>query len=95
MGADFIIAVNVTPDVVDRTGKKSKEPNIFHIMMQSVYITTYSLSRSSAEDADLVIEPDLAHIGAGDFQKARELIMRGEQAAQKAVSEIKKRLENL
>ena len=99
MGADFIIAVNVNPDVTDRLGKTSqkrvaarKEPNIFQIMMQSVYITTYSLARSSLENADVVIEPDLAHINAGDFNRARELVTRGRQAAEEAVPEIKRKL---
>ncbi len=102
MGADFVIAVNVNPDVADRMGKMSKqrvearkEPNIFQVMMQSIYITTYSLARTSLVDADVVIEPDLAHIGAGDFNKARELITRGRQAAQNAIPEIKRKLENL
>ena len=95
MGADFIIAVNVMPEVTDRTEKIDKEPNIFQIIMQSIYITTYSLVRSSVEDADVVIEPDVANIGAGDFQKAQELILRGEQAAQSAIPEIKRGLKNL
>lgn len=95
MGADFIIAVNVMPEVTDRTEKMNKEPNIFQIIMQSIYITTYSLVQSSVEDADTVIEPDVANIGAGDFQKAQELILRGEQAAQSAIPEIKRGLKNL
>jgi len=99
MGADFIIAVNVNPDVADRMGRTSqervaahKEPNIFQVMMQSIYITTYSLARNSLENADIVIEPDVSHIGAGDFNKARELITRGRQAAQNAIPEIKRKL---
>jgi len=102
MGADFIIAVNVNPDVADRMGKTSqkrvsvhKEPNIFQIMMQSIYITTYSLARNSLEHADIVIEPDLSNIGAGDFNKARELITRGRRAAQHAIPEIKRKLAEL
>jgi len=102
MGADFIIAVNVIPDVTDRThrvnkGEKedSKEPNIFHVIMQTIYVTTYSVVRASIENADIVIEPDVANIGAGDFQKAQELILRGEQAAQSAIPEIKRGLKNL
>jgi NTE family protein len=102
MGADFIIAVNVNPDVADRMGKTSqaraaarKEPNIFQIMMQSIYITTYSLARNSLENADIIIEPDLSHIGAGDFNKARELITRGRRAAQNAIPEIKRKLGEL
>jgi NTE family protein len=92
MGADFVIAVNVTPEINDRAEKSYKEPNIFQIIMQSIYITTYSLVRTSMEDADIVIQPDMADIGAGDFHKARELIMRGEQAAQSAIPEIKEKL---
>ncbi|OGO21435.1 MAG: hypothetical protein A2144_03225 [Chloroflexi bacterium RBG_16_50_9] len=92
MGADFIIAVNVTPDVTRRIIRKSKEPNIFQILMQSLYIATYSIARAALQAADIVIEPDLEHIGAGDFQKARELIRQGEQAAQKVIPEIKHKL---
>ena len=100
MGADFIIAANVNPDVSVRMGKigkertqAHKEPNIFQVMMQSIYITTYSLARTSLTAADIIIEPDLAHIGAGDFNKAREMITRGREAAQKAIPEIKRKLE--
>ncbi len=99
MGADFIIAVNVLPDVTGRVAKMGKgqaevkkEPNIFQVIMQSIYIATYSLVRSSVEDADIVIEPDVAHIGAGDFNRTQELIVRGEQAAQNVIPEIKRRL---
>ncbi len=92
MGADFVIAVNVTPDVNDRIKRIEKEPNIFQVMLQSIYITTYSLARNNLEDADIVIEPDLASIGAGDFHKAQELIIQGEQAARNATPEIKKKL---
>jgi NTE family protein len=92
MGADFIIAVNVTPDVSARIQKVNKEPSIFHVILQSIYITTYAMAQHNLEYADIVIEPDLSHIGAGDFQKAQELIIRGEQAARKAIPKIKKRL---
>jgi NTE family protein len=96
MGADFTIAVNVTPDVNTRINKKmGKEPNIFQVIMQSIYIATYSLTRSSLEEADIVIEPDVAHISAGDFQKAQELIIQGEQAAQSIIPEIRRRLDML
>ena len=95
MGADFIIAVNVNPDVSDRVQKVRKEPSIFHVIMQSIYITTYAMAQHNLEYADIVIEPDLAHIGAGDFQKAEELIKRGEQAAHNAIPEIKRGLKNL
>jgi NTE family protein len=100
MGAEFIIAVNVNPDVTGRMGKTyrqrveaHKEPNIIQVMMQSIYITTYAVAQHALERADIVIEPDLANIGAGDFNKVPEMIKRGREAAEKALPEIKKRLE--
>jgi NTE family protein len=100
MGAEFIIAVNVNPDVTGRMGKTyrqrveaHKEPNIIQVMMQSIYITTYAVAQHALERADIVIEPDLTHIGAGDFNKVPEMLKRGREAAEKALPEIKKRLE--
>ena len=102
MGADFIIAVNVIPDVagrahrVDKEGAGGfKEPNIIHIIMQSIYIGTYSLVKSSLKAANIVIEPRLAHIGYGDFHHARDCILQGELAAQASIPEIKRQIESL
>jgi NTE family protein len=99
MGADFIIAVNVMPDVGDIVqqadkGKKPnhKEPNIFNVLLQSLYISSHIMSRISAEGADIVITPDTAHIHPADFHRARECIEQGEIAAREAVAEIKRRL---
>jgi NTE family protein len=102
MGADFVIAVNVNPPVTDRLSpsrekrfKVHKEPNIFHIMTQSIYITTYAIARNNLINADFVIEPDLKHLGAGDFHKAGEMILRGQQAATDAIPQIKRKLKRL
>ena len=99
MGADFIIAVNVIPDISDRVHKSDepvtkdvKEPNIFSVIIQSVYIGSYSLARSCSEDADMVIRPQVAHIGFGDLHRAQECILQGELAAQETIPEIKRRL---
>jgi NTE family protein len=96
MGADLIIAVNVTPGITDRVQKKpSRQLNIFQVLLQSIYISTYSLAKNALDDADIVIEPELKNIGAGDFQKAAEIIKRGRRAGRNAIPEIRKALENL
>jgi NTE family protein len=94
MGADFVIAVNVIPDLTERIkqAKGFKEPGIFHVMLQSIYITTYALVRASLEGADVVIEPQVAHIGYGDFHQAADCIAQGELASQHSIPEIKKQL---
>jgi NTE family protein len=94
MGADFIIAVNVIPDIGDRTQRTQgfKQPNIFNVMLQSIYIASYSAVRSSLEGADIVIEPQLKHIGYVDFHRVRDCILQGELAAQELIHQIKKQL---
>jgi NTE family protein len=96
MGADFVIAVNVTPDITAQRAKSKpvseKAPSILHIILQALYITTGSLVKQSLADADIVIEPDLVHITSADFQKSAEVVARGEQAARRAIPEIKKAL---
>jgi len=93
MGADFIIAVNVIPDISARVqpGEDFK-PNIINIIMQSIYIGTYSLVGSSLEGADIVIEPQVTPIGYGDFHRAQECILQGKQAAEDSIPKIKKQL---
>ncbi len=94
MGADFIIAVNVIPTIRDRAQRmeKIKEPHIISVIMQSLYIGSYSLVRSSLEGADIVIEPRMADITYGDFYRAEECILQGALATQGSILEIKRQL---
>lgn len=99
MGADFIIAVNVIPDIGDKArqakkGEKKgrKEPNIFNVLLQSLYISTYIIAKASVKGADIAIHPKTAHISPADFHRAREFIEQGEIAAREAMPEIKRKL---
>jgi NTE family protein len=100
MGADVVIAVDVTPDRVERANylaknEEVKEPSMFHVIVQSIYITTYLSARTVSEGADMVIHPHLAHIGPGEFYRASECILEGELAAEDSIAQIKKYLINL
>ena len=90
MGADFIIAVNAMPD---RSVAEVKEPNIFNVIMQTIYIVAHWSLKSSLAGANVVIEPQTASIGHFDFQRAEECISQGEVAARSSIPEIKRRLE--
>lgn len=98
MGADFVIAVNVMPDVAEHARQLKnekttlKEPNIFHVLLQSLYISSYVIARDSAQGADIAINPDTSAISAGEFHRAREFIELGENAARQALPEIKRKL---
>jgi len=98
MGADFIIAVNVMPDVgasarhQKKDKKGPKEPNIFNVILQSLYIGTYIIAKASTKGADVIISPDTTVIHPGDFHRARECIEQGEIAAREAMPELKRKL---
>ena len=99
MGADFIIAVNVIPDMNERIhqlnkegGQNLRETNIFGVLLQSLYVGIYSLVNSSLESADIVIHPQVVDIRYSDFHRAEECVLQGELAAQAAIPEIKRLL---
>lgn len=97
MGADFVIAVDVTPDRAERANfltknAEVKEPGIFQVMVQSIYIPTYFSAHVVSEGANVVVHPHLAHIGPAEFRKARECILEGELSAEDAVPHIKRHL---
>ena len=101
MGAEFIIAVNVIPDIsIDNrsywTGKKGskefRELNIFDVLMQSIYIGIHALAKTATNDADVVIEPQVAYISPGDFLRARECVLQGELAMQDVILKLKRQL---
>lgn len=102
MGADLVIAVNVNPGITGRMPKTyrrrvaaHKEPNIIQVLLQSFFITTYAVAQHALENTDILIEPETAEIGSGDFHRARELIDFGREAAEKALPQITKLLGNL
>jgi NTE family protein len=104
MGADFIIAVNVTPrlkkisepvyleeSAVERASVV-KEPNIFGMIMRTFSITNSHIVEASLSGADVIIEPRMAGIGLADFGHAEDCILEGGLSAIDAALEIKRRL---
>lgn len=97
MGADVVIAVDITPTRAERANfltknEQTKEPSLFQVMVQTIYITTYLSTRQASEGADVVIHPHLAHIAPGEFHRARECILEGEYSAVDSLAEIKRHL---
>jgi NTE family protein len=97
MGADLVIAVDVTPDRRERANyiiehQEDKEPNIMQVMVQSIYIMTYNTAHSVCAEADTVIRPNVVHINPGDFHRGAEAVLEGELAAEDAMPHLKKEL---
>ncbi|MFC2006962.1 patatin-like phospholipase family protein [Chloroflexota bacterium] len=96
MGADFIIAVNVIPNFKAgiRQTKILKGPTILDVIMNSMDIANTLLVRHSLEGADIIIEPDVRHIGTRDFHRVEECIRQGKKATEEAIPKIRNQLED-
>ena len=87
MGADFVIAVNISvqPEAQPASGT-------LEILLQTFAIMGQSLNQYELRDADVVIRPELATMKGNDFQQRNVAIMAGERAATMQMGEIKQRL---
>jgi len=100
MGADIIIAVNVVPYMGVRKKadaedlETQKAPNVFSVLIRMMYIMGYQAAQAGLREADIVITPEVGHILPGNFNRARECILQGKRAAQRAIPEIKRVLES-
>jgi NTE family protein len=87
MGADFVIAVNISAQPEAQPGA-----NIFEVLLQTVSIMGQSLNQYELKQADIVIRPELGGMRANDFQGRNLAILAGEKAAMAALPLIKQRL---
>ncbi len=87
MGADFVIAVNISaqPDAQPAAGT-------FEVLLQTFAIMGQSLNQYELKQADVVIRPELATMKGNDFQNRSVAIIAGEKAAMAALAEIRKKL---
>lgn len=67
--------------------------NISDIIVRTLQASEYVLAEQSAQQADVIIHPDLVGVNWYELYKVDELIKRGEDAARKALPEIKRLIE--
>ncbi|HEU4374256.1 MAG TPA: patatin-like phospholipase family protein [Telluria sp.] len=87
MGADFIIAVNISTQTDAQATLSSLE-----VLMQTFSIMGQRLNHYELKDADIVIAPSLGNMGGGDFQSRNLAILAGEQAAAAVMPQLKAKL---
>lgn len=77
--------------------REENSPSLFGVMVSSLNIMQDRLTRSrlAGDPPDVHIKPEIGHIGLLEFEKADELIALGEEAAFKAMPEIKAAMEVL
>jgi NTE family protein len=87
MGADFVIAVNISAQPESQAASSSVE-----VLLQTFAIMGQSLNQHELKEADIVIQPKLGSMKANDFNGRNLAILAGEQAAFAVMSQIKQKL---
>ena len=87
MGADFVIAVNISSQPEAQPSSSSVD-----VLLQTFAIMGQSINQHELKDADIVIQPRLGGMKGNDFNGRNTAILAGEQAASAAMPEIKRKL---
>lgn len=87
-GADIVIAVNITENVVDYDLN-----NIVSIIAQSVNIMMGQMAEAQLKNADIVIRPDVFDVSTFDFDQKKRCMMEGIEATKKIVPQLRRLLE--
>ena len=87
MGADFIIAVDVSSPPTTNVSTSTAD-----IVMRSFDIMGKSIRELELPQADILIRPDLSRISSSDLESKHLAILEGEKAALDVIPQIKERL---
>lgn len=87
MGADFIIAVDIS-------AKPDGQPfdTLPAVMWQTLSIMGSAISANELKHADVVIRPDLGYVKSWDFNARNQAMLEGERAALAAIPAIRQKL---
>ena len=84
MGADLVIAVDISA-----RPKNDKGMNIWGLLDQTLNIMGQQSINYELKLADIVIKPEVGHLGVLDLKARHESILAGERAAQAQIPKIK------
>ena len=65
-------------------------PNIFEVLIQSVYLMEYEIAKLKAKEADIVITPDVGSLKVLDFYHRKEAIAKGFEATKRMLPNMHK-----
>jgi NTE family protein len=87
MGAEFVIAVNISSAAKGQATDSSVD-----VMMQTFNIMGQSINENLLREADVVITPPLGTMGSADFNGRNLAVLAGEQAASQVMPALKAKL---
>jgi NTE family protein len=85
MGADIIVAVDVTADIA-----RAQPKSVLNVLTQAIYIQSERMAQDELTRAQVIIRPKLGDIGAMDLTRSDECIEAGIVAGRAAVPDIKR-----
>jgi NTE family protein len=88
MGADFVIAVNISAQPDAQAADSSME-----VVLQTFAIMGHSINRYELKGADIVIQPNLGAMKGNDFNSRNLAVLAGEKATSVEMPEIKRKIE--
>jgi NTE family protein len=86
MGANFVIAIDTSLNF----NEDVKVDNIIDLVIRSAQITVRHLDEQLRKQADYVINANIGTVHWSEFNRVDELIQKGEEAAEKAIPELKR-----
>jgi NTE family protein len=93
-GANVVVAVDVGAD--DPTGRQNRiGGGMYELILRSFEIMGQALRRQEAQDADIVIRPDVGRISSTDFTARKALIEAGQKAGNLLAPVILAKLQGL
>lgn len=87
LGADFVIAVDISTRITGKTPE-----SLLGVVNQSITIMGQKLGEQEISRADVVIRPKVNDIGPVDFEQRARAILEGEKAALAAMPQIRAKL---
>lgn len=100
MGADFVIAVDLSSNILGQfvrkaESRKTKMPNLAEVISNSLNIMSVRVTRSrmAGEPPDTVIQPRLGELGLLEYHRGSEAIAEGRAAAEVTIPQIRRLLE--
>ena len=90
LGADFVIAVDISTRITGKTPE-----NLLGVVNQSITIMGQKLGEQELARADVIIRPKVNDIGPADFEQRARAILEGEKAALAAMPQLRAKLEQM
>ncbi|MCK5306272.1 MAG: patatin-like phospholipase family protein [Candidatus Omnitrophica bacterium] len=87
LGADIVIGINVDKNIQPKEFKQG-----YDIIFQADDIRRHELNLMKMKYADIIIEPDVKNLSWAHFSKIDIMIEKGEEAVNKKITEIKKKI---